>query len=163
MRSYAWDSSAFLLVYDDWGGWYDHVPPPQIDEFGYGMRVPAIMVGPYAKRGHIDSTVLDFTSILKFIEDNWNIEPLTERDAKANSLVSAFDFSMPPREPVFIPFERVIQEQRTEPRRVVIYAAYGGALILAAFLFIWTAVGSDLRKKSFAYFSRWTRQKEPTP
>jgi hypothetical protein len=45
----------------------------------------------------------------------------------------------------------------------VIYAAYGGALILAAFLFIWTAVGSDLRKKSFAYISRWTRQKEPTP
>jgi phospholipase C len=163
MRSSAWDSSAFLLVYDDWGGWYDHVPPPQIDEFGYGMRVPAILVGPYAKRGHIDSTVLDFTSILKFIEDNWNIEPLTERDAKANSLVSAFDFSMSPREPVFIPFERVIQEQRTEPRRVVIYAAYGGALILAAFLFIWTAVGSDLRKKSFAYFSRWTRQKETTP
>ena len=72
--------------------------------------------------------MLDFTSILKFIEENWNIEPLAERDAKANSFMSAFDFSQSPREPFFIPFERVVKEQRVEPRRVVIYAAYGGAL-----------------------------------
>ncbi len=163
MRSSAWDSSAFMVTYDDWGGWYDHVLPPQVDEHGYGMRVPAFMVSPYAKRGHIDSTILDFTSILKFIEDNWNIEPLAERDANANSFITAFDFAQPPREPAFLPFERVIPEQRTEPRRIVIYAAYGGALLLAAFLFIWTAVGSDLRKKSLAYFSRLTRAKEPMP
>lgn len=163
MRSSAWDSSAFMVTYDDWGGWYDHVLPPQVDEHGYGMRVPAFMVSPYARRGHIDSTILDFTSILKFIEDNWNIEPLAERDANANSFITAFDFAQPPREPAFLPFERVIQEQRTEPRRVVIYAAYGGALLLAAFLFIWTAVGSDLRKKSLAYFSRLTRAKETMP
>ncbi|HMB21795.1 MAG TPA: alkaline phosphatase family protein, partial [Anaerolineales bacterium] len=103
MRSEAWDSSAFLLVYDDWGGWYDHVPPPQIDDFGYGMRVPALMVGPYVRRGYVDSTQLEFTSILKFIEDNWNLKPLTKRDANANSLASAFDFSQSPREPVLIP------------------------------------------------------------
>jgi phospholipase C len=163
MRSSAWDSSAFMVLYDDWGGWYDHVLPPQVDEHGYGMRVPGFMVSPYAKRGHIDSTVLDFTSVLKFIEDNWNIEPLAERDANANSFITAFDFAQPPREPAFIPFERVVQEQRTEPRRVVIYAAYGGALVLAAFLFIWTAVGSDLRKKSFAYFNQVMRRKEPQP
>lgn len=163
MRSSAWDSSAFMVTYDDWGGWYDHVLPPQVDEHGYGMRVPAFMVSPYARRGHIDSTILDFTSILKFIEDNWNIEPLAERDANVNSFITAFDFAQPPREPAFLPFERVIQEQRTEPRRVVIYAAYGGALLLAAFLFIWTAVGSDLRKKSLAYFSRLTRAKETMP
>jgi phospholipase C len=163
MRSSAWGSSAFMVTYDDWGGWYDHVLPPQVDEHGYGMRVPAFIVSPYARRGHIDSTILDFTSILKFIEDNWNIEPLAERDANANSFITAFDFAQPPREPAFLPFERVIQEQRTEPRRVVIYAAYGGALLLAAFLFIWTAVGSDLRKKSLAYFSRLTRAKETMP
>jgi phospholipase C len=162
-RSYAWESSAFLLVYDDWGGWYDHVVPPQVDEYGYGFRVPAIMVGPYAKRGHIDSTVLDFTSILKFIEDNWDLEPLSERDANANSLVSAFDFSMSPREPVFIPFERVVIEKRVEPRRYVIYAAYGAALVLAVLMLIWTAVGSDLRRKLFAYFRRRAQPEGPLP
>lgn len=161
MRSYAWEKSAFLLVYDDWGGWYDHVVPPQVDEYGYGFRVPAIMVSSYAKRGHIDSTVLDFTSILKFIEENWDLEPLTERDANANSLASAFDFSMSPREPIFLPFERVVREERPEPRRYVIYAAYGGAIVLGILMLIWTAIGSDLRRKLSAYFRRRSQSEEP--
>lgn len=154
MRSSAWKSSVFLYTYDDWGGWYDHVLPPQVDEYGYGFRAPSLLVSAYARQGFIDSTVLDFTSYLKFIEENWDLEPLAERDAKANSLISAFDFSKPPREPVFIPFERVIKEERIEPRRYVIYAAYGGALVLAVLMFFWTAVGSDLRGKLFAYFRR---------
>ena len=163
MRSSAWDSSAFLVTYDDWGGWYDHVPPPQVDEHGYGMRVPAFMVSPYAKRGHIDSTVLDFTSIMTFIEQNWGIEPLAERDAKSNNFLTAFDFSAPPREPVFIPFERVVKEERVEPRRYVIYAAYGGALILGVLMFIWTAVGSDIRKKMSGYFRKRAQPEGPMP
>ena len=151
MRSDSWDSSAFLLLYDDWGGWYDHVAPPQVDKNGYGMRVPALLISSYARRGHIDSTLLDFTSVLKFIEENWDIKPLAARDAKAKSFMSAFDFSMSPREPAFIPFERVVKEERVEPRRVVIYAAYGGALAFAAFLMIWAAVGLDgFRKLVFA-------------
>jgi hypothetical protein len=65
--------------------------------------------------------------------------------------MSAFDFSMSPREPAFIPFERVVKEERVEPRRVVIYAAYGGALAFAALLMIWAAVGLDgLKKLVFA-------------
>jgi len=163
MRSYAWDHSAFLLVYDDWGGWYDHVLPPQVDEFGYGFRVPAIMVGPYVRRAQIDSTVLDFTSILKFIEDNWELDPLTERDASANSLASAFDFSQEPREAVFIPFERVVHVERIEPRRIVIYLAYGGALVLGVLMFVWTGIGSDLRRKLVVYLRRRTRPEEPLP
>ncbi len=163
MRSDSWDSSAFLLLYDDWGGWYDHVKPPQVDKSGYGLRVPAILVSPYARRGHIDSTVLDFTSIPKFIEENWNLKPLAERDAKANSFVKAFNFSQPPRAPFFTPFERVVKEQRIEPRRVVIYAAYGGALVVAVLMFIWTAIGSDLRRKSVAYFNSRIQPKEPLP
>ena len=163
MRSYAWKSSAFMLVYDDWGGWYDHVEPPQVDEHGYGFRVPALLVSPYAKRGHIDSTVLDFTSIMKFIEENWDLEPISERDAKANSLVSAFDFSMSPRQPVFIPFERVVQEEKVEPRRYVIYAAYGAAILLAVLLVIWTAFGSDLRRKLFAYLRSRPQPEGPLP
>jgi phospholipase C len=151
MRSDSWDSSAFLLLYDDWGGWYDHVAPPQVDKNGYGMRVPALLISSYARHGHIDSTLLDFTSVLKFIEENWDIKPLAARDAQAKSFMSAFDFSMSPREPAFIPFERVVKEERVEPRRVVIYAAYGGALAFAAFLMIWAAIGLDgFRKLVFA-------------
>jgi len=84
MQREAWYSSAFMIAYDDWGGWYDHVNPPQVDEYGYGFRVPALMIGPYAKRGYIDHTVLDYGSMLKFIEENWGAKPLATRDAQAN-------------------------------------------------------------------------------
>jgi len=162
MRSDSWDSSAFLLLYDDWGGWYDHVAPQQVDENGYGMRVPALLISAYARRGNIDSTVLDFTSVLKFIEENWDIKPLAARDAKAKSFMSAFDFSMSPREPAFIPFERVVKEERVEPRRVVIYAAYGGALAFAAFLMIWAAIGRDGFKK-LVFAKRLSRSEDSLP
>lgn len=164
MRSSSWQSSAFMVMYDDWGGWYDHVVPPQVDEFGYGMRVPAFMVSAYAKRGHIESTVLDFTSILKFIQENWDLEPLSARDANANNFLTAFDFTQAPREPVFLPFERVVKEEKVEPRRYVIFAAYGGAIVLGILMFIWTAVGSDLRRKLFTYWRRRRTQPEgPLP
>ena len=162
MRSDSWDSSAFLLLYDDWGGWYDHVAPPQVDENGFGMRVPGLLISPYARRGYIDSTLLDFTSVLKFIEENWDLKPIAARDTEAKSFMSAFDFSMSPREPVFIPFERVVKEQRVEPRRVVIYAAYGGALVFAAFLMIWAAVGLDGLKK-LVFAKRLSRSEDSMP
>jgi phospholipase C len=101
MRSSAWSSSLFALSWDDWGGWYDHVVPPQVDGDGYGFRVPAIFVSPYAKSGTIDNTTYDFTSVLKFIEDNWGLAPLTARDATANSIADALDFSRPPAAPIF--------------------------------------------------------------
>jgi len=145
MQSDAWPRSAFMITYDDWGGQYDHVAPPQVDEYGYGFRVPALLVSPYARRGHVDSTDLDFTSILKFIEENWGLMPLAERDAKANSIISAFDFSRPPREPRFIPWERSSVQARPEPRRDVIYAAYSLALILAALTTVWAVISSHQR------------------
>ena len=100
MRSNSWDSSAFILTWDEWGGWFDHVSPPQVDKDGYGFRVPALIVSPYARRGYIDSTVYDHTSILKFIEWLFELPPLTKRDAQANNLLGAFDFTQPPRPPV---------------------------------------------------------------
>ena len=131
MRSNVWDSSAFLLSYDDWGGWYDHVKPIQIDQYGYGPRVPAIMVSPYAKSGYIDNTVLDFTSILKFIEQNWNVAPLSPRDAYANNLLSAFDFKQTPRLPIFLPLTRITQPPVQKDPTSVIYLGYGAALSLS--------------------------------
>jgi phospholipase C len=131
MRSSSWDSSAFVMAYDDWGGWYDHVKPPRVDAYGYGLRVAALMVSPYAKEGHIDHTQLDFTSILKFIETNWGIAPLASRDAQANNILSAFDFSKPPRRAAFVPLKReAIQPVKAAPT-LVIYSAYSMALLLA--------------------------------
>jgi phospholipase C len=139
MQRDAWYSSALMISYDDWGGWYDHVLPPQVDEYGYGFRVPSLLISPYAKRGYIDHTVLDTTSILKFIEENYGLAPIAERDAKANNLTNAFDFSRAARNPRFIPSERVVVEKRPEPRRVVIYVAYGAALALAGLLVTFAA------------------------
>ncbi len=131
MQSDYWDRSAFLWSYDDWGGYYDHVSPPQVDAYGFGPRAPALLVSAYAKRGHIDSTLLDFTSGLKFIQENWGLEPLSTRDANANNFLTAFDFSSPPRQAVLVPFERDTGEKRPEPRRIFIYLTYGAALLLA--------------------------------
>ncbi|SCE77943.1 phospholipase C [Micromonospora echinospora] len=139
MRSPAWDSSAFFWSYDDWGGWYDHVTPPQVDKYGYGFRVPALMVSPYARRGHVESTTLDFASVLKFIQANWGLAPLADRDRKAANFLGAFDFESPPRPAVLLDAERnppAVHRPRPEP----VYASYAvavalvGALVAAAAL-----------------------------
>ena len=92
MVSSAWTSSAFLLSYDGSGGWFDHVAPPQVDSHGYGMRVPALLVSPYSRPGVVNNQVLDYTSGLAFIEDNWKLAPLASRDASATSIAGALDF-----------------------------------------------------------------------
>ena len=149
MRSSAWNTSAFLLVYDDWGGWYDHVAPPQVDEFGYGPRVPGLLVSPYAREGFIDSSELDFTSILKFIQENWGLEPLAERDAQARNFLTAFDFNQTPRSPEFLPMTRFAAAQAKTAPTGVIYTAYGLALLISTGVI------------AAAYFSpRWSRVKQ---
>ncbi len=90
--SAVWERTAIIVTYDDFGGWYDHVAPPVVDRWGPGGRVPAIIISPYARRNFIDHTLYDHTSILKFIEWRYGLEPLTERDAAANNLLAAFDF-----------------------------------------------------------------------
>lgn len=140
MRSDAWEHSAFMLLYDDWGGWYDHVAPPQVDEYGYGPRVPALLVSPYARQGFVDNTELDFTSILKFVQYNWSIAPLAERDAKANNFLTAFDFDQTPRKAEYLPLSRLEEPKSRQAPTVIIYSAYGtallatGLIVLGAFL-----------------------------
>ena len=143
MESDFWKSSALLITYDDWGGWYDHVPPPQVDKYGYGFRVPAILVSAYARKGHIDHTQLDHTSLLKFIESNWSIPALAQRDSKANNLTSAFDFTSAPREPIFVSSVRTAPIQRIEPRRIVVYLAYGSAILFALVILLRANMGKD--------------------
>jgi phospholipase C len=140
-----WKSSAFLLSYDDWGGWYDHVKPPQVDNFGYGFRVPSILVSPYARQGYVDSTTLDFTSILRFIEDNWGLKPLTHRDATAKSIASGFDFSAPPRPATFVSAHRGELEEGAHVVRYRVYVLYLGALGLLL-LIVASALAARLRR-----------------
>ncbi|MEA2404194.1 MAG: hypothetical protein QOE08_841 [Thermoleophilaceae bacterium] len=143
MRSSYWHDSAFMWSYDDWGGWYDHVKPPTADRFGYGFRAPALLVSPYARRGHVEHATLDFTSMLKFIEENWGLKPLAARDRKAHSLAPAFDFTKPPRAPAFVAATRS-NVTKKEPIRAVIYIAYGLAVALAS-VAILLAVGDERR------------------
>jgi phospholipase C len=142
-RSRAWSHSAFMWTYDEWGGWYDHVRPPA----GRGFRVPALLVSPYARRGAIDDTVLEHASILRFIERNWGLPPLSRRDAHANGLASAFDFQQPARPAEIIPATRA-SSRDPEPRRWVIYLWYGAAVLLAAALIYragrWRAAAAPL-------------------
>ncbi len=103
MNSPMWKNTAIFLTWDDWGGFYDHVPPPQIDRFGLGFRVPLLVISPYAKKGYIDNTRGEFSSILRFMEENWGLPSLTSRDKHANDLSQVFDFTQAPRPPDPLP------------------------------------------------------------
>ena len=92
MNSPYWADSAIIITYDEHGGRWDHVAPPKVDRWGPGSRVPAIIISRYAKRHYVDHTQYDTTSILKLMEDRWNLLPLASRDARAGDLRHAFNF-----------------------------------------------------------------------
>jgi phospholipase C len=103
-----WRSSAIFVLWDDWGGWYDNVPPPQRDYLGLAIRVPCIVISPYARiapgrtKGYVDHTVYEFGSILRFVEQTFGLPALGSvadgyTDARATSIGEAFDFSQKPR------------------------------------------------------------------
>jgi phospholipase C len=93
-----WNQSAVFLTWDDFGGFYDHVAPDQIDFYGLGFRVPMLVISPYARTGYINHTRGDFTSVLKFIEEDFDIPALTARDAQNSSdMTQNFDFTQQPR------------------------------------------------------------------
>jgi phospholipase C len=97
-----WDSTAVVLTWDDFGGFYDHVEPPHVDIYGLGPRVPTIVISPFAKRGTIDHDVMEFSSVLRFIEQVFGLPALTDRDRTADDMLSAFDFSQEPAPPLLL-------------------------------------------------------------
>jgi phospholipase C len=118
MQGPDWSSTAIFLAWDDWGGFYDHVVPPHVDENGYGLRVPGLVISPYARKGYIDHQTLSFDAYVKFIEDNFlggqRIDPKTDGrpdprpDVRENepilgNLLADFDFSQPPRPTLLLP------------------------------------------------------------
>jgi len=102
MKSPYWANTALVITWDDYGGFYDHVPPPQVDEYGYGPRVPTLVISPYARAGHVDHHQYDFTSVLRFIEDRFGLQPLTSRDRRANSLALSLRLRERPLPPMLI-------------------------------------------------------------
>ncbi len=117
MRSPDWNSTVIILAWDDWGGFYDHVVPPKVDVNGYGLRVPALLIGPYVKKGFIDHQTLSFDAYLKFIEDifldSQRIDPETdgrpdrrpsvrENVPQLGDLLNDFDFSQSPLPPLIL-------------------------------------------------------------
>ena len=122
MRSPVWPSTALFLAWDDWGGFYDHVDPPRVDGAGYGLRVPGIVISPYARRGYVDHQTLSFDAYAKFIEDDFlgsaRLDPRTDGrpDTRPDvretlpvlgNLVNDFDFTQKPRPPLILrPFPR---------------------------------------------------------
>jgi phospholipase C len=118
MRSPDWSSTAIFLSWDDWGGFYDHVPPPRVDGSGYGLRVPGLVISPYARFGYIDHQTLSHDAYLKFIEDDFlegeRLNPKTDGrpdsrpDVRENArvlgnLVRDFNFAQPPAPPFLLP------------------------------------------------------------
>jgi phospholipase C len=118
MKSPDWKSTAIFLSWDDWGGFYDHVVPPQVDQNGYGLRVPSIVISPYARKGFIDHQTLSSDAYLKFIEDDFlggaRLNPRTdgrpdprpdvrEEAPQLGNLIEDFNFGQPPRPPVLLP------------------------------------------------------------
>jgi phospholipase C len=100
-ESQYWNSTAILTSWDDWGGWYDHVPPPQIDVMGLGLRVPLLVVSPWTRHGYISHQQHEFGSFLKLTEEVFNLPSLNTRDAVSDDLSDCFDFDQSP--PPFVP------------------------------------------------------------
>lgn len=113
-----WENTVIFLTWDEWGGFYDHVPPEKVDENGYGIRVPGLVISPYAKRGYIDSQTLTSDAYLKFIEDRFldsqRLDPATmsrpdprpsvrENAPQLGDITQAFDFNQKPRPPLVLP------------------------------------------------------------
>jgi|ERR1700694_588415 len=95
-KSKYWNNTAVVILWDEWGGWYDDVAPPQLDYTGLGMRVPMLVVSPYARKGYISHTQYEFGSILKFIEQDFSLPSLGTTDARATSIQDCFDFTASP-------------------------------------------------------------------
>lgn len=102
MQGPDWSSTAVFLTWDDFGGFYDHVAPQQVDGYGLGFRVPLLVISPYAKKGYIDHTQYEYSSMLRFAEDQLGLAPLTNRDKGANNMSAAFDFTQSPRAPLVL-------------------------------------------------------------
>jgi phospholipase C len=149
MRGPDWNSTAIFVSWDDWGGFYDHVVPPKVDANGYGLRVPGLVISPYAKRGYIDHQTLSFDAYAKFIEDDFlggqRLDPTTdgrpdprptvrENVRVLGDLARDFDFNQAPRPPLILPIHPRTTLTGTPTARADASGRYGGSITLAALI-----------------------------
>jgi phospholipase C len=100
-ESRLWERTAIIITYDEGGGFWDHVPPPMPDAYGFGTRVPTLLISPWARRGYVDHSLAETTSVLAFIETRFGLRPLQLRDAVAYNMLAGFDFRQKARAPAF--------------------------------------------------------------
>ena len=114
-----WNSTAIFIAWDDWGGWYDHVNPPQVDKMGLGFRVPVLVVSPYARPGYVSHTVHESSGFLSYVEKLFALPNLGARDATADDFSDCFDYTQAPLPYVHIHTnvspEALIREKATGP------------------------------------------------
>jgi phospholipase C len=139
--SSAWPSSAFLLSYDSSGGWYDHVAPPVEQGAVLGLRVPALLISPYATPGIVNHLQFDSASVLRFIETNWSVPPLTSRDANATDLGLALSFGRTPH-PATIVGTSAGRPHVPVPNRQILYGVYLMALAGVGAVVAWVTLRS---------------------
>jgi uncharacterized protein (TIGR03437 family) len=102
MQGPEWSTTAIFVAWDDWGGFYDHVPPPVYGAAGLGIRVGGLVISPYARQGYIDHKTYSFESYLRLVEERFGVNSLNARDNNANDMLDAFDFTQAPRAPVIL-------------------------------------------------------------
>jgi phospholipase C len=120
-KSKYWDSTAIIVLWDDWGGWYDNVPPAQVNYTSLGFRVPLIVISPYARPKYVSSTDYQYGSILKYIEENFGLGSLHSTDDSSNSLADMFDYTQKPtpfvNEP--LPSRRPCPDNGVTPQQII--------------------------------------------
>jgi phospholipase C len=105
MQSSYWQSSAIILTWDDYGGFYDHVAPPQVDQYGEGFRVPTLVISPWAKPNFIDHTMYEFASLISLADSILGLPPTEPRVINANDMMNSFDFLQSPQQPLVEPVD----------------------------------------------------------
>jgi len=103
MQSKYWQSTAIVITWDDYGGFYDQVPPPHVDQYGEGFRVPTLVISPWAKPHFIDNTTYEFASLIKLADALFSISPTAPRVVAANDMANSFNFSQVPLDPLIEP------------------------------------------------------------
>lgn len=144
ITSREWSDSAFLLTYGSSGGWYDHVPPPTVDGARLGLRVPTLLVSPFVRPGSVVHEQYDAAAVLRLIEQNWRLAPLTSRDRTARSLLPLFSFHLDRPRPALIDV-RASRPPAVQPDSHVLYAGYLVALAAALGCIGWVVVRSGHR------------------
>jgi phospholipase C len=129
LASTAWPTSALLLQWDSSGGWYDHVPPPMLDGARSGLRVPAILISPFARAGSVNHQRFDAASSLKLIESTFGVAPLAARDRSAADPRTVLSFDLPTNRPALLGV--VTDQPVSQPKRSTLLIGYGLAVVLA--------------------------------